>query len=74
MSLRIICLGLEHEVSIHTSGLTQREIAAVREIVDCLQAKRQPEEEGSTQIKLKASLPLSFLQNHKKVTVSERKR
>lgn len=33
-------LGLEHGASIHMDGLTQREIAAVRELVDCLQAQK----------------------------------
>ena len=42
-------LGLEHEVSLCMGGLTQREVAAVREIVDCLQAQRQMEEGNSTQ-------------------------
>jgi len=34
-------LGLESETTIRMDGLSAREIAAVRELVDCLQAKKQ---------------------------------
>lgn len=33
-------LGLEHSAILNLDGLTDREIAAVREMVDCLQASR----------------------------------